>query len=44
MLVPVVKMVMVVPVVKMLYIYIRRFNGPERHEMLTMINAYYGYY
>ena len=21
-----------------------RCNGPERHEMLTVINAYYGYY
>ena len=23
---------------------IRRCDGPERHEMLTVINAYYGYY
>ena len=22
---------------------IQRCNGPERHEMLTVINAYYGY-
>ena len=31
-----------------LYIYIQlciqRCDGPERHEMLTVINAYYGYY
>ena len=31
-----------------IYIYIWlgiwRCNGPERHEMLTVINAYYGYY
>ena len=26
------------------YIYIWRFDGPERHEILTVINAYYGYY
>ena len=24
--------------------YIRGCDGPERHEMLTVINAYYGYY
>ena len=27
-----------------IYIYIWRCDGPERHEMLTVINAYYGYY
>ena len=31
-----------------IYTYIRlgiqRCDGPERHEMLTVINAYYGYY
>ena len=31
-----------------MYIYIwlgiQRCDGPERHEMLTVINAYYGYY
>ena len=26
-----------------LKICIRRCNGPERHEMLTIINDYYGY-
>ena len=39
---------MVVRLNTMLYIYIRqgiqRCNGPERHRMLTIINAYYGYY
>ena len=45
---------MVVPVVKIaaiyiyIYIYIQlciqRCDGPERHEILTVINAYYGYY
>ena len=33
---------------KAIYIYIwlgiRRCDGPERHEMLTVISAYYGYY
>ena len=24
--------------------YVRSCDGPERHEMLTVINAYYGYY
>ena len=34
-----------IPILK-LYIRlgIQRCNGPERHEMLTVINAYYGYY
>ena len=36
-----------IPMLK-LYIYIRlgiqRCDGPERHRMLTVINAYYGYY
>ena len=27
-----------------IYIYIYIWEGPERHEMLTVINAYYGYY
>ena len=31
-----------------MYLYvrlgIRRCDGPERHEMLTVINAYYSYY
>ena len=29
-----------------LYIWlgIQRCDGPERHEMLTVINAYYSYY
>ena len=28
-----------------IYIYcIRRYDGPGRHEILTVINAYYGYY
>ena len=34
--------------IPMLKLYIRlgiwRCDGPERHEMLTVINAYYGYY
>ena len=30
--------------IPMLELYIRRCDGPERHEMLTVINAYYGYY
>ena len=25
-------------------IYIQRCDGPERHRMLTVINAYYDYY
>ena len=25
-------------------IHIQRYDGPERHRMLTVINAYYGYY
>ena len=33
--------------ITMLYIYIwlgiQRFDGPGRHKMLTVINAYYGY-
>ena len=27
-----------------IWLGIWRCNGPERHEMLTVINAYYGYY
>ena len=34
--------------ITMLYIYIQlgiwRCDGPGRHRMLTVINAYYGYY
>ena len=27
-----------------IWLCIRRCDGPERHEILTVINAYYGYY
>ena len=30
--------------VLILKLCIQRCDGPERHEMLTVINAYYGYY
>ena len=32
--------------ITMLYIQlgIQRYDGPGRHRMLTVINAYYGYY
>ena len=29
--------------ISMLKLCIRRCDGPERHEMLTVIDAYYGY-
>ena len=41
----VVKMLMVVPVVKYyIFTLYSAIDGPERHFILTVINAYYGYY
>ena len=33
-----------VPMLKLIQLGIQRCDGPERHRMLTVINAYYGYY
>ena len=33
-----------IPMLKLcIWLGTQRCNGPERHEMLTVINAYYGY-
>ena len=40
-----VKIIDRIPMLKLyIYIYIQSCDGPETHEMLTVINVYYGYY